>query len=384
MTTWRLDSWNVDSLRRHIRYAFRQIRRQPGLALTVVLTLGLAVGANTAIFSFVNALLIRPFPFRDPDQLVEIHSVRGGQQGKMSMVEVLDIKEQVSVLDGIAAHSGGAGGYNYSGEGRPEEWRAVLTTGNLFEVLGIPFEMGAKWPEIIDRQRDYRVILTHGVWQRSFGGRRDVVGAKITLDHAAGYEIHGVLPRGFDFPRGIEVYRSIGGFTSYDKRDSRNVVGIARIKRGHTIPRLQAELDAVSRRLAGQHPGTNAGLSFRAVSFREIYSGDVRPYLLVLLGAVGFVLLIAYGNVANLLLARALSRNRETAVRVALGAGRTEIIGQFVSESLVLSLLSTVAGLGLAWWWMKLLRALIGAQLPEWMVVDLDGRVLASQSSCRR
>jgi hypothetical protein len=118
----------MDSLRRHIRYAFRQVYRQPGLALTVVLTLGLAVGANTAIFSFVNALLIRPFPFRDPDQLVEIHSMRGGQQGKMSMVEVLDIKEQVSVLEGIAAHSGGAGGYNYSGEGRPEEWRAVLTT----------------------------------------------------------------------------------------------------------------------------------------------------------------------------------------------------------------------------------------------------------------
>jgi MacB-like periplasmic core domain len=132
----------MESVSRHIRHAVRQLRRQPGFSLTVVVTLGLAIGANTAIFSFVNALLIRPFPFRDAGRLVEIHSIRGGQQGKMSMVEVLDIKQQVTVLENMAAHSGGAGGYNYSGEGRPEEWRAVLTTGNLFEVLGVPFEMG--------------------------------------------------------------------------------------------------------------------------------------------------------------------------------------------------------------------------------------------------
>jgi putative ABC transport system permease protein len=367
----------MESASRHIRHALRQLRRQPGFTLTIVVTLSLAIGANAAIFSFVNALLIRPFPFRDPGQLVEIHSIRGGQPGKMSMAEALDIKQQVTVLESIAAHSGGAGGYNYSGEGRPEEWRAVLTTGNLFEVLGVPFAIGAKWPDIVDRERDYRVILTHGVWQRSFGGRRDVVGRKITLDHAAGYEIHGVLPRGFDFPRGIEVYRSIGGFTSYDRRDWRNVVGVARIKSGETIARLQAELDAVARRLAEQHPDTNRGLKFRAVGFRELYSGDVQPYLLVLLGAVAFVLLIACANVANLLLARALARDREIAVRVALGAGRGEIVAQLLAESAVLSLVAAATGLGLAYWWMRALRAMIGAQLPEWMVVELDGSVLA-------
>ncbi|MCB1019714.1 MAG: ABC transporter permease [Acidobacteria bacterium] len=357
--------------------SLRQIRRQPGLAAAVVLTLGLAIGATTAIFSFVNALLIRPFPFRDPDQLVEIRSVRGGEQGKLSMLEILDIREQVEALDGIAAHTGGAGGYNYSGEGRPEEWRAVLTTGNLFEVLGSPLVIGSPWPQAIDRDRDYRVILTHEVWQSAFGGARDIVGKKITLDHAAGYEIHGVAPAGFDFPQGIQVYRSIGGYTSYDKRDSRNVVGIARIQRPHSLAQLQAELDAVSQRLAEQYPDTNAGLSFQAIPFRELYTGNARPYLLVLLGAVGFVLLIACANVVNLMLSRALGREREMAVRLAMGARRSSIFAQLLTESTVLSLSAAGVGLALAYWWMKLLRTMIGFGLPRWMVVELDGRVLA-------
>ena len=371
----------LETLFRNLSLSLRQIRRQPALAATVILTLGLAIGATSAIFSFVNALLIRPFPFRDPDQLVEIHSIRGGQRGKVSMREILDIQEQAPAIESIAAHTGAEGGYNYSGEGKPEEWKTILTTGNLFEVLGMPLAIGGKWPQAVDRERDYRVILSYGVWQRCFAGRRDVVGKKITLDHAPGYEIHGVAARGFDYPQGVQVYRSIGGFALYDKRDSRNVVGIARIRRPHTVERLQSELDTISRRMAEQFPDTNAGLSFRAIGFRELYAGDVRPYLLVLLGAVGFVLLIACGNVANLLISRALGREREIAVRVALGAGRPEILWQLLTESLVLSTLAAGVGVGLAWWWMKLLRAMIGYQLPEWMAVGMDGRVLAFAAS---
>lgn len=360
----------------NLKLALRQIRRQPGPALTVIVTLALAIGASTAIFSFVNALLIRPFPFRDPEQLVEIRSIRGGQPGKLSMVEILDIKEQAASLESIAAHTTGQGGYNYSGDGRPEEWPTILTTGNLFEVLGLPLVAGAPWPEPVDRQRDFKVILSHGVWRNTFGGRGDAVGKRIALDHAPGYEIMGVAPEGFDYSRGVRVYRSIGGFTSYDRRDSRNVVGIARVKRPHTPERLQAELDAVSRRLAQQFPDTNAGISYQAIPFRKLYSGDVRPYLLILLGAVGFVLLIACGNTVNLLLSRALAREREMAVRTALGATRRDLIGQLLTESVLLSLTAALAGLALAWWWMKALRALIGAQLPEWMPVEMDTRVL--------
>jgi len=342
----------------------------------VIVTLALAIGANTAIFSFVNALLVRPFPFRDAEQLAEISSLRGGQPGKLSMREILDIKEQVPSLASIAAHSGGAGGYNYSGEGRPEEWRACLTTGNLFDVLGVPLAVGGQWPEFSNRDRDFRVILSYGVWKSSFGGRADVVGRKITLDHAPGYEIHGVAPQGFDFPQGIQVYRSIGGFTSYDRRNSRNVVGIARMRDGQTLQQLQAELNGVAQRLAQAHPDTNQGLSFQARSFRTIYSGNVRPYLVVLMGAVGFVLLIACANVANLLLSRALTREREMSVRIALGAGRSQLLAQLLAESMVLSFAAAALGVSLAWWWTRLLRDMIGFDLPSWMIVDLDGRVL--------
>src|SRR5919201_4499600 len=141
-------------MRFQLKHALRQIWRQPLVSLAMVLTLGLGIGATTAIFTFVNALLLRPFPFRDPGQLVEIHSIRGGEQGKLSMREVLDIREQVQILDGVAAYMGGNLGYNYSGDSKPDEWRTILTTGNLFQVLGVPLQIGTIWPETVDRQRD--------------------------------------------------------------------------------------------------------------------------------------------------------------------------------------------------------------------------------------
>ena len=366
----------MDAVLRSLRLAFRQAIRHPGFTLTIILSLGLAIAANTAIFSFVNALLIRPFPFRDSDQLVQIRSVRGGQLGMLSMREVLDIRESVSCLEAVAAHTSDFGGYNYSGEGKPEEWRAILTTGNLFDVLGSPLQLGNKWPDHGDRERDYRVILTYGVWQDTFGARREAIGNNITLDHAAGYQIDGVATRGLDYPHGVQIYRSIGGFASYDRRDYRNLVAVARIKRPQTLAQLQSELDGLGTHLAEEFPSSNRGLALRAVSFRELYSGDVRPYLLVLLGAVGFVLLIACANVVNLQLSRAIGRAREIGIRIAMGAGRGSLINQLLTESALLSLASGVLGTLLAFWWVKLLRSIIGAGLPEWMTIEIDTRVL--------
>ena len=360
----------------HLRLSFRQIRLHPGLAASVILTLALAIGANTAVFSFVNALLLHPFPFRDSDQLVEIHSMRGGQPGRISMRELLDIKEQVPVLDGIAGRTAGFGGYNFSGTGKPQEWLAVLNTGNLFEVLGVPLAIGNTWPENADRIRYNRVVISYGVWQRVFGGRRDIVGREIVLDHASGYYIDGVAQSLFDYPRGIEIYRSIGGFTGRERRDYRNLIAVGRIKRPFGIARLQSALDGVTRRMAQQYPDANAGLSFRAESFRDVYSGNVRPYLFVIFGAVLFVLLIACGNVVNLLLSRALARDREMAARASLGATRWMLISQLLTESAVLSLAAAALGLILAYWSVRVLRAIIGVELPSWMVIEINWPVL--------
>jgi len=244
-------------------------------------------------------------------------------------------------------------------------------------VLGAPLALGSTWPQPLDRTRDSRVVLTYGVWQRSFGGRRDVIGKTITLDNAPGYVIQGVTAPGFDFPRGIEIYRSLGGLANDERRDSRGLVGIARIRKPHSVARFQAELDAIAQRLSTQFPDTNAGLSFRATEFRTLYAGDVKPYLVILLVAVGFVLLIACSNVVNLLLSRALDREREMAVRVAIGADRLDIVWQLLTESVVLSFTAAVLGVALAYLWMKVLLAIIGAELPGWLVISIDSRVLA-------
>jgi putative ABC transport system permease protein len=366
----------MNGLLRNLRAGLRQIRRQPAFAAAVILTLGLGIAANTAIFSFVDALLIHPFPFRDPDQLVQIRSMRGDTMGMLSMREVLDLRERIPELESIAAHTSSEGGYNYSGDGPPQEWKTILTTGNLFEVLGVPLQLGNKWPDHDDRERDYRVILSHEVWKDTFGSRHDVLGKKITLDHAAGYQIDGVAARTFDYPHGIQIYRSLGGFAQFDQRTYRNVVGIARIRRPYTIQNLQARLDAVGHMLSVEYPQTNSALSFRAVSFRELYSGDVKPYLIVLQGAVGFVLLIACANVVNLQLSRTLGRSREMSVRVALGASRSVLMAQLLTESAILSFAAALLGIPLAFWWVKILRDTIGVGLPSWMTIGVDGGVL--------
>lgn len=358
------------------RLAARRLLRQAGFSATVVCTLALAIAAATTVFSYVNALLLRPFPFREPDQLVEIRTVSGGETGKLSMREVLDLQERVPIIDSIAAHTGSAGGYNFSGDTKPMEWKAILTTGNLFDVLGMPLALGNRWVPSADRNRDFRVILTYDIWQGVFGGRPDVIGKTITLDHAPGYEIAGVAPKGLDFPRGVEVFRSLGGFTNYETRTGRNVVAVARLKTGHHVRELQSQLDNLSRILETEFPGTNRGIAFRASSFRSVYSGDVRPYLLVLFGSVLLLMLIAAVNTANLLFARAVANSRELTIRMALGESRSALIAQLAAESMLLAALATGAGWALAFWWMRLLRETIGQQLPSWVTIEMDWRVL--------
>jgi putative ABC transport system permease protein len=255
----------------------------------------------------------------------------------------------------------------------------VLVTSNLFEVLGVPLLYGGKWPAAADRGRSFEVVPTHDLWRRKFGGDPGVLGRKITLDAAPFYTIHGVLPPDVKFPNNVELFRSIAineRLPNYKQRGARQVYALARLKDGVTIEQAQAEVRNFGARLAHEHPATNAGLGFVATPLVDFYVGDVRPYLWLLAGAVGFVLLIACANVTNLLLGRALGRDLALAVRAALGAGWGRLVRLLLAESLLLALASGLLGLALAWAWGKLLAGFIGVELPPWMAVGLDARVL--------
>jgi putative ABC transport system permease protein len=362
-----------------IRCGVRALVKQPGFTAIVVLTLALGIGANSAIFSFVNALLLRPLPYKDADRLTRIAAARGNEEGRFSMLELKDMREQLSSFEQIGAYIPGAQ-YNYSGDGPPEEFSAVLATREFFDVMGAPQLHGAVWPQEYDRERNFGVVLSYEVWKRRFGGDPNVISRKITLDAAPFYTIFGVMPPQFNFPANTQLFRSIAVnkfLPNYEQRDKRNIYAVARLKPGVTVEQARAELDGFSQRLARTYPDLNKGLSFTLKPLRDLTVGAVRPYLWLLLAAVAFVLLIACANVANLLLARSLAREREIAIRMALGAERGALIRQLLTESGLLAGLGGLLGLAFAVGSARLLKGLIRAELPTWVAIDLDWRVLA-------
>jgi predicted permease len=356
------------TLRQDIRYAARALLKKPGFTLVVILTLALGIGANTAIFSFVNTLLLRPLPYKDPDRLAQIVAIRGGAPGGMSVREMQDMQERLQIFQEIAAY--GHAVYNMSGGGPPEEIQSTNCTGNLIETLGVPLLHGQVWPKEYDRQRNFGVVLNHGFWLRRFGGDPKIVGQKISLDSAPFYTVFGVLAPGVHFPSNVDLFRSHGispNPQSYEDRANRGRFALARLKSGVSFHQAQAELDTLARRLEQDFPETNRGISFRLTPLHDLYVKDLRPYLWVLLAAAAFVLLIACVNVANLSLSRALAREREIAVRTALGAGRGRLARLFLTESLLVSLLGGAAGLLVARWSASGLARLVEKELPWWV-----------------
>jgi putative ABC transport system permease protein len=361
-----------------ITSALRMLRKGPSSALVLLTTLALGIGANAAMFSVAHALLLRPFPFPDPDRLFHIYALVGDDKSRLSVREIADLNERAQVFTAVAGYAHTS--YNYNGNGgASENFVVTRTTHQLFDVLGITPLLGASWPAIDDRSRSFDIAITHDLWVRRFNADPAIIGTHVRMD---GYpnQVTAVLPPGFSFPANEQVYRSWGieeDPQTYERRSRREVLAIARLKPNVTREQADAALAALSRQLAADAPETNASVRFAMEPLRETYAGQVRPYLILLMIAVSVVLLMACVNVTSLLLARASGRDREMAVRAALGAGRLRLFRQSLIESVVLSALGGALGIGVAHWGTIAVTSLVRAQLPPWMDIRTDVTVVA-------
>ncbi|MGB7926482.1 MAG: ABC transporter permease, partial [Pyrinomonadaceae bacterium] len=369
-----------------VRYGLRVLLKKPGFTLVAVLALALGIGANTAIFSVVNAVLLRPLPFNEPERLVmvwEHNRTRGRDMNVINPGNFLDWRDQNTVFEQIAAFYDSQ--YNLTGDAaNPEEVPAQVVTTNLFSLLGVNAELGRTFVDEEGQDgRDNVAVLSHGLWQRRFGGATDVVGKTIMLNGQS-HTIVGVMPADFRFyvkqasliNKPAELWLPQVFTANAKGRRGRYMSAIARLKPGVPLESAQAEMNTIGSRLEQQYPEFNTGWGVNLVPLRTQLTGDMRAALFVLLGAVGFVLLIACANVANLLLARGASRRREIAIRTALGAGRARVIRQLLTESVLLAAVGGALGLLIAVWGVDLLLALAPKDLLGLEGIPVDYRVL--------
>jgi putative ABC transport system permease protein len=371
----------LDEVWQDLRYGVRMSMKQPGFTLIAVIALSLGIGANTAIFSVVNAVLLRPLPYQDPDRLVvlwETHPqiVLRDERSNVSPANFIDWRDQSRVFEQVAA-LGGQRGFNLTTGGEPERIQGARVSVSLFSLLGVQPYLGRSFlPEEDQASQSRVVLLSHGLWQRRFGSDPGIIGKTLSLNLRS-YTVVGVMPREFNFPEEVEVWTPMA--FSADERKTRDfhyLNVIARLKPGVTLLQAQAEMSTLASRLEQQYPGSNAKRSVQLASLHEHLVGKVKLALLVLLGAVVFVLLIACANVANMLLARAATRQREIAIRLTLGATRLRLVRQLLTESVLLALLGGAFGVLMASWGVHLLIRLSPGNLPRLTGVSIDGRVL--------
>jgi putative ABC transport system permease protein len=342
----------MNSIIKDIRFALRGVRKHPAFMAIAIITLALGIGGSTSIFTVVDAALLRGLPYRSPDRLYHLWEQTPQQAYPKREFSYPDYQDyqQNNVFDGLAGYTGG--GVILSGLGDSESVNAPRVTANFFNVLGVDAVLGRTFQPGEDAQGGPRVtVLTYGTWQRRFGGDPGVIGRALTLNGDS-YTVIGVLPANFQF-----ALRPADLFVPYQptqnqltRRFMHGTNLIARLKDGKSINDAQSEMNLIASRIDQQYHDSHAGVQARVVPLQEEVIGNVRPILLVLLGAVGFVLLIACANVASLLLTRSLSRQKEVAIRSALGASRGRVVRQFMTESMLLSIIGGVAGLLIAYW----------------------------------
>ena len=375
----------METLWQDIRYAIRSLRKRPGFTLVVILTLSLGVGVNTAVFSLIYGVLLRPFPYREPDRLVKIESVYTKTTGVARGCSLLDIEDyrriNRSLVDLGAQATFDA---DVRGEGPSEPIRLTQLNAGAMNSLGVNPVIGRLFLPEEDRKGGdvHKALISHRLWRQRFGGAPDIVGRTLQTTINT-FTVIGVMPPGFRFPENTDVwtpmeswYAMFVGAENNRKRDSRWYQTIARLKPGVTIEQAQADLNNVAAALEEQYPKENEGVRVRLTPLRDAEVGAIRPYLMLLLAAVGFVLLICCANVASLLLAQAAAQRREFAMRAALGASRGRAIRELLARSLLLGLLGAGGGVALAVGGVKALLALIPVQLPFWMRIEVDAPAL--------
>jgi putative ABC transport system permease protein len=377
----------MSTLWQDLRYGLRMLWRSPGFTLVAVLALALGIGANSAIFSVVNAMLLRPLPYSEPERIVTVWETNPNLSSKFlrthneaSPANFNDWRAQQTVFESISAFRWNT--FNLTGTDTPEQLLGNRATASLFQTLGVKPRLGRTFTDEEDRDGAPRtVVLSYGLWQRRFGADPNIVGKQINLDTES-HTVVGVMPPEFEFPNAsVELWTPLA-LSAQDaaRRGAHYLYTRARLKPGVTLEQAQSEMNAIAARLREQYPDTNADRDVRLVRTQDDTNEQLRPALLVLLAAVGFVLLIACANVANLSLARSTTRHKELAIRAALGASRLRMIRQMLTESVLLSMMGGVCGILLAMWGLDLVIASVPREYAlyfhGWNQIKLDERVL--------